>query len=168
MRHLREAGCAPSSFQHRFEEGLTARDRALRQDHHEVTGLERCGRFLQRFVGTAAALDANAAHGAGHVADDRRVEDFLLAEKAHRPAPPGHRVADGQRIEVTPMVAADDGGPLGGNVVDAFDLDARIGHELGASEREDRLLGFEAEELRDTWRHVEILHRPPAQQRERA
>ena len=55
--------------------------------------LECLGGGLQRLVGAGAAIDADAAHRRGDLADDRGVEHLLLAEEANGAIGPG----DGRR-----------------------------------------------------------------------
>ena len=63
---------------------------------------------LQRLVAAGAAVDADAAHRRGDLADHRGVEHLLLAEEAHRPLGPGDGERHRHRVEVAAVVADDD------------------------------------------------------------
>ena len=84
------------------------RDRALGHQRHQLARLQRLGRGAERLVGAAPPLDADAAHGPGERADDRRVEHLLLAEEAQRPARLHHRQPHRGGVEVAPVVGDDD------------------------------------------------------------
>ena len=71
-------------------------------------------------------LDADAAHGPGHVADDGGVEHLLLPQEAHGPTPLGDGEADRGDVEVAAMVGAQDRRALGRDVVHALDGDVHI------------------------------------------
>ncbi len=113
----------------------------------QLAGGQRVGRGLQRLVGAGPPVDPDAAHGLGDVADDRGVEDLLLAQEAHRPALLGQGHAHDQGVEVAAVVAADEAATARGDVLDALDVEAGEREELGPGEGLQHLLGLEAAQL---------------------
>ena len=149
-RHVREAGRAPAALQHRVEERRPARDRALRHDRHELAGVERGDRCLQRLVRAGAAVDADAAERLRELTDDGRVEHLLLAEEAHGPA----RLA---RTSIAIAVSRSScggcatmiAGPRSGCARRRRCRSGRTGTSSGRANAMRHLLRLDAEELRD-------------------
>ena len=92
-----------------------------------------------------ARCDPDAPHRRGDVADHGGVEDLLLAEEAHRPPAAGDCDRHRAGIEVAAVVHGDDAGPVLRDVVDAVDVEACVGHQLGAGELLENALQLDAD-----------------------
>ena len=85
-----QPGRTPSTLELGLEEGGTAGDRSLGGHHHDLAAAQRVGRPLERLVAAGGPFDSDAADPRHELADDRCVEDFLLAEAADGATGPGH------------------------------------------------------------------------------
>ena len=79
--HRGQPGRAPAALQLGVEERRATRDRALRHDRHDLAAGEGVGGGLQRLVGAGAAVDPDAAHRGGQLADDGASNTSFLPRK---------------------------------------------------------------------------------------
>ncbi len=161
--HGGEASGAPTTLQDRIEEGGPARDRALGGHGDEFSAGQGVGRRLERLVGPRGPHDADAAEQTRDRADDGHVEHLLLAKEAGAPAGLGDQQVDGRRVEVAAVVEDHDGRPARRDVLDAGELEARVGYELGPVERSEPLLQLAPRHLGDAGGDVEMANRPAPQ-----
>ena len=144
-----QAGRPRLSLQDGIEERLTPRDGALRQhDDHLARPQRRFGR-PQRLIGPAAPVDRDPPDGPGDGADHRGVEDLLLAQEPHRPAQPGGHEGECRHVEVAPVIGGQQDRPLRRDVIDAGEIEARVGERRRADERPQQVVGLEPHHARD-------------------
>ena len=148
------------AVQHRVEEVVPTRDGALREDDHHFTRLESSFGGPQGLARTASTIDGDAADGPGDHPDDGRVEDLLLAQEAHRtPDGAGHECQRGH-VEVAAVVRGQQHRTALRHVLDAGDVEARIGKGQLADERTEHVVRLEPDDAGDARRTVPVLDRP--------
>ena len=92
--------------------------------------------------------------------DDGGVEDLPLAEEAHRPADLTRHERQRGDVEVAAVVGGQQDGAADGDVLDAGDVESRVGEAQLAYEGTEHVVRLESQHARDSWWPVPVLYGP--------